>query len=132
MPRRKYKFKTRAEAEEAFQKADRQRLLTEWVFSAFIAKNHHTCGRVKFNDARIEVGYVGVRHTIIVYAVNRFPEFMPHRVIGIWGADDQDLQNTIAGTSKHTDTYPLSDLLNRARCEALEWARITHSKEAVG
>lgn len=65
--RRKYRFANRAEAEAAYQKADRQRLLTEWLFTAVAQKRHVIVGRTK----GLTIGYVTVRHSAFVFALRR-------------------------------------------------------------
>lgn len=89
MPRRKYQFKDRAQAEENYRKQEQRALRAEWLLTAMMEKRHVKVGRTKC----ITVGYVVLQHNILVYCLSN--EKGIHRVCGIWNSGDQELSSLI-------------------------------------
>ncbi len=110
MPRRKYRFASRADAEDALRKSERAHLLAEWFASALIE------GRITYvgKDGTTKVGYFTTRHSAVVFAyVFDLRIDSPHCIRGLWDADD--MHDLIVALSRHEDTRELGRLLDLAR-----------------
>lgn len=121
MGRRKYRFKSRAEAEEAYQVADRGKLLAEWFASALLKQSYTLVRTVTYNGAITDVGYYNTRSTSVVFAtyVPQRPED-PHCIRGLWDSDSEQFRNVVAALMRDEETHDFGRALDEARAAA--WA----------
>jgi hypothetical protein len=114
---RKYQFKGRAEAEQAYREADRARLRAEWLATAILGQTAKRVGLCKDGATTISVGYVALTHSVLVFALTDGESI--HRIRGIWDADDEQICNVIAGLMRYEDTHEFGRLLDAARYSGL-------------
>lgn len=88
--RRKYKYPSRGEAEDACAAAEQRQLWVEWIFSAVLSGRTRAVGHTK----DWAVGYVVMRHIALVYELNRSKQQL-NRIGGIWDVDDGMLKQVI-------------------------------------
>lgn len=110
--RRKYQFADRAEAEAEYRKADRRRLMAEWLLTAKLNGTAVDIGQA----GGYVIGYVLLPHSAIVYSLK--PGESVHCVSGVWDLDSQDLRDYIASLVRYSDTYEHGILLEKARTAA--------------
>ena len=86
----KYRFKTRAEAEAAYQEADGKRMRAEWFATAILQGRTVDVGEAMDGDKPIRVGYFVTQHSGFVYAVADDPRCI-HTIRGVWNEGDMGL-----------------------------------------
>lgn len=125
MSRRKYRYKNRAEAEDAWLKTERQRLLAEWFATALIQEQTTIVAKNIFETHhRITTGFFTLRHSSVVFAYYQ-KRTGPHCLIGIWDADSDELRELITSFVRIPDAHDLGIALDKARREA--YAEVDHA-----
>ncbi len=109
---RKYQFKDRADAEEAYREADRARLRAEWLLTAWIQGKCKAIASVEDKA----IGYVTLNHSALVYVLRTHDSI--HCVTGLWDCDSEQIGNVIAGLLRYEDSHELGLAIDRARAAA--------------
>jgi hypothetical protein len=111
--RRKYRFKSRADAEDAFNCCDRERLQAEWFASAIVMGTTTQVGVASDGCRNNTVGYFTTRHSAFVYVLSEQTSYSPHCIRGIWDIDN--VGHIVGALLRSEDTHDFGRMIDQAR-----------------